>query len=83
MTRTMKKAPDRHKKILAVDDEHKNIKLLQAKPAPEGYVLETATSGKEALDRIKVGIPDLILLDVLMPGMNGYKVARLLKFDAR
>jgi len=81
MARTKKKAPIKHKKILAVDDEHKNIKLLEAKLAPEGYVLETATNGQEALDKVKTSIPDLILLDVLMPGMNGYQVCEKIRSD--
>jgi len=76
----MKKSRN-YKQILAVDDEHKNIKLLEAKLAPEGYVLETATNGQKALDKVKRSLPDLILLDVLMPAMNGYQVARCLKED--
>jgi len=81
MTTTMKISPGRDKKILAVDDEPKNIKLLEAKLAPEGYVLETATNGQEALDKVKASIPDLILLDVLMPGMNGYQVCEKIRSD--
>jgi adenylate cyclase len=82
MARTKKKAPIKHKKILAVDDEHKNIKLLEAKLAPEGYMLETATNGQEALDKVKTSLPDLILLDVLMPGMNGYEVCERIRADS-
>ncbi len=81
MTMKIEKALVQHKKILAVDDEHKNIKLLKAKLAPEGYMLETATNGQEALDKVKTSLPDLILLDVLMPGMNGYGVCERIRSD--
>jgi len=78
----MKKIVGSHKKILAVDDQPKNIKLLEAKLAPEKYIIETATSGQEALDKIKTSIPDLILLDVLMLGMNGYQVCEKIRADS-
>ena len=74
MTTTKSRGPGSQKRILAVDNEPKNVKLLEAKLAPVGYILETALSGKEALDKIKQSVPDLIILDVLMPEMNGYQV---------
>ena len=70
------------KKIFAVDDEPINLKLLEATLVPEGYTLETALSGEEALDKIKSSLPDLILLDVMMPGMNGYEVCKKIRADA-
>jgi class 3 adenylate cyclase len=82
MASKMEKITVRHKKILAVDDEHKNIKLLEAKLAPEGYMLETATNGQEALDKVKTSLPDLILLDVLMPAINGYEVRERIRADS-
>lgn len=69
------------KKILAVDDEPTNLKLLEAVLAPRGYMLEMALSGQEALDKIKTLIPDLVLLDIMMPGMDGYEVCEKIKGD--
>jgi signal transduction histidine kinase len=66
-------------RILIVDDESKNRKLLEVMLAPEGFVLETAESGEEALAMVAMQSPDLILLDVMMPGMDGYEVVRKIK----
>jgi diguanylate cyclase (GGDEF)-like protein/PAS domain S-box-containing protein len=65
--------------VLIVDDELKNRKLLEILLRPEGYLTQTAASGEEALASIAQCAPDLILLDVMMPGMDGYAVANLLK----
>jgi diguanylate cyclase len=67
--------------ILIVDDESQNRRLLQALLGPEGYVLRTAASGEEALATIADDPPDLILLDVMMPGIDGRQVASALKAD--
>ena len=67
--------------ILIVDDESLNRRLLQALLEPEGYVTRTAASGKEALASIADDPPDLILLDVMMPGLNGRQVASAVKAD--
>ncbi len=72
----------RGQEILAVDDEPTNLKLLEAILVPEGYVLKTALSGNEALDEIKSLNPDLILLDVMMPGMDGYQVCKRIRADS-
>jgi CheY-like chemotaxis protein len=69
-------------RILIVDDELRNRKLLEVMLAPEGYLLLTAASAEEALEIVARQPPDLILLDVMMPGMNGYQVAAQLKGDA-
>ena len=66
-------------RILIVDDEPLNVKLLEAKLFPEKYETITAYSGEEALAKITASSPDLILLDVMMPEMNGYEVTRRLK----
>jgi PAS domain S-box-containing protein len=65
--------------ILIVDDEPFNCKLLETLLQPEGYVTVSVASGEEALTSIAVWPPDLILLDVMMPGMDGHEVARTLK----
>ena len=67
--------------ILVVDDEPANRKLLEVLLAPEGYLTTTAASGREALDVISRHPPDLVLLDVMMPGLDGYAVAAALKAD--
>jgi diguanylate cyclase (GGDEF)-like protein/PAS domain S-box-containing protein len=67
--------------ILVVDDEPHNRKLLETLLKPEGYVTFTADSGREALILIAQQPPDLILLDVMMPEMSGFEVARILKAD--
>jgi CheY-like chemotaxis protein len=68
-------------RILVVDDTPQNVKLLDAVLAPRGYVVQTASSGPTALDQIASDAPDLILLDVLMPEMDGYEVCRRLRAD--
>ena len=65
--------------VLIVDDELHNRKLLEALLRPEGYLTQNAASGEEALISIALRAPDLILLDIMMPGMDGYEVANLLK----
>jgi len=65
--------------ILIVDDEIQNRKLLEALLRPEGYVTFSASTGQEALASVALRAPDLILLDVMMPGMDGYETASRLK----
>lgn len=66
-------------RILIVDDERQNRELLEAMLTPEGFVLLTAASGEEALAIVAQQPPDLILLDVMMPRMDGYQVAARIK----
>ena len=65
--------------ILIVDDEALNRRLLAVLLQPEGYSTSSAASGEEALQSVTDNAPDLILLDIMMPGMDGYKVANILK----
>jgi adenylate cyclase len=69
------------KRILVVDDTPHNIKLLEAVLFPRGYQVIPAMSGAEALAKVPTERPDLILCDVLMPGMDGYEVCRRLRAD--
>ena len=69
------------KRILVVDDTPHNIKLLEAVLYPRGYAVIPATSGAEALAQVAAERPDLILCDVVMPGMDGYEVCRRLRAD--
>lgn len=70
-------------RVLLVDDEQRNRMLLEIMLEPEGYALSTARSGDEALAMIARDLPDLVVLDVMMPGMNGYVVAARIKENPR
>ncbi|WP_287129151.1 hybrid sensor histidine kinase/response regulator [Candidatus Cyanaurora vandensis] len=73
---TMMTQPDR---ILVVDDFPDNIALIEAILLQEGYEIDTATSGLEALQKIQAYPPALVMLDVMMPGLNGIETTRRLK----
>ncbi|HUE10907.1 MAG TPA: response regulator [Steroidobacteraceae bacterium] len=68
--------------ILIVDDEIQNRKLLEALLRPEGYLTLGAANGEDALASVAKCPPDLILLDIMMPSMNGYQLAGTLKANA-
>ncbi len=68
-------------RILVVDDTPANVKLLEDLLGFHGYEVEAATSGEEALEAIRERLPDLMLLDVLMPGLSGYDVCRAVRAD--
>jgi signal transduction histidine kinase/DNA-binding response OmpR family regulator len=70
---------EQSQRVLIVDDERANRNLLEAMLLPEGHTLVTASSGEEALGALSINPPDLILLDVMMPGMDGYEVAATIK----
>ena len=70
-----------HARILVVDDDDSIRSLLQQELGDAGYLIEEATNGKEALQCIRQNRPDLIILDVMMPEMNGFDVAAILKND--
>jgi two-component system cell cycle response regulator len=70
-------------RVLVVDDLVPNVKLLSAKLQAEYFDVITASSGPEALDRVAATPPDLILLDVMMPGMDGFEVCRRLKANPK
>lgn len=72
-----------NKKILIVDDEKDIVETLKFMVEAEGFNCITAFDGEEALNLAKSENPDLIILDVMLPKINGYKVCRLLKFDAK
>ena len=68
-------------KILVVDDEPKNVKLLAAMLSRYRFEVLTAYNGQEAIDITRQKLPDIILLDIMMPVMNGYQVVEKLKSD--
>jgi two-component system, cell cycle response regulator len=65
--------------ILCVDDEPANLKLLENILVPRGYEVVSAASGEDALQKIKTRTIDLVLLDLMMPGMDGLQVSRKIK----
>lgn len=68
-------------RVLVVDDILPNVKLLEAKLSSEYYDVLTATNGLEALEKVASQSPDIVLLDVMMPGMDGFEVCRRIKAD--
>jgi diguanylate cyclase (GGDEF)-like protein len=70
-------------RILVVDDVPDNVDILEARLSSRGYQVVTATNGEEALERVGEEPPHLILLDVMMPGLDGHQVARRIKDDAK
>jgi len=70
-------------KILVVDDVPANSQLLSRVLSKQGYAISTAGDGAEALEKAYTLIPDLILLDIMMPGMNGYEVCQALKLNTQ
>jgi len=71
------------KKILIVDDEQDIVESLKFVLEVSGFSCYCAYNGEDGLKMAKELVPDLIILDVMMPKINGYKISRLLKFDAK
>jgi len=74
---------ERFNKILVVDDSTANLQLLVNLLTEQGHTVYPASDGGLALEFVQSTLPDLILLDIKMPGMDGYEVCRRLKADAR
>ncbi|HEV8488272.1 MAG TPA: response regulator [Candidatus Limnocylindrales bacterium] len=68
-------------RVLVVDDVARNVRLLEALLTPEGYDVVTAGSGAEALQRVAEQAPDVVLLDIRMPDIDGYEVCRRIRAD--
>lgn len=71
------------KKILLVDDEPDIISMLKLRLEASGYDVITAADGNIAYDKARSEMPDLVILDLMLPGMDGYQVCRLLKFNEK
>ena len=65
--------------ILVVDDEPDILNLAKLMLEKEGYVVSTASDGEEALQKVEAEMPDIILLDIVMPGKTGLEVCKILK----
>jgi len=70
-------------RVLVVDDILSNVKLLEAKLSAEYFEVVTAFNGEQALARIAAETPDIVLLDVMMPGMDGFEVCRRIKGNSK
>jgi len=70
-------------RVLVVDDIMSNVKLLEAKLTAEYFDVVTAFNGLECLARMAENVPDIVLLDVMMPGMDGFEVCRRIKSDPK
>ena len=71
------------KKILVVDDEVDLVETIRFPLEMEGFQVLVSYNGEDALNQARKESPDLILLDIMLPKLDGYKVCRLLKFDER
>jgi DNA-binding response OmpR family regulator len=71
------------KKILIVDDEQLNLEFFEVMLSKLGFIVEKANDGVEALEKVKRFLPDLILLDNIMPRMSGWEVTKTLKGDEK
>ena len=71
------------KRILIVDDEVQLVEMMKMRLEAAGYEIISAYDGQEGFDKAKKDKPDLIILDLMLPKMDGYKVCGLLKNDAR
>lgn len=71
------------KKILIIEDYNNIVEILTMRLNAMGYEVISAKDGQEGLTLARKKKPDLIVLDVMLPKMNGYKISRLLKFDSR
>ena len=69
--------------VLVVDDLPRNVRLLEALLSPRGFTVTSAGSGEEALSLLRDELPDVVLLDILMPGIDGYEVCRQIRQDPR
>lgn len=67
--------------MLVVDDDPQVLRLLRVNLELEGYDVASATNGQAALDSVAEKVPDLVVCDVMMPGMDGYEVVRRLRKD--
>ncbi len=70
------------KKVLVVDDDPSIVKIVESILTAQGHEVIKASDGEAALQQVKAHSPKLLILDIMMPGMNGYDVCRTLKFDS-
>jgi len=71
------------KRILLVEDEAQLVEMVKMRLEASGYEVISARDGQEALDKARKDNPNLIILDLMLPKIDGYKVCRMLKFDEK
>src|SRR4030042_1558633 len=71
------------KAILVVEDEEDILELVRYNLLREGYLVEGVSSGEEALQAVRSNLPDLVVLDLMLPGLDGLEICRALKGDSR
>ncbi|MCH7680770.1 response regulator [candidate division KSB1 bacterium] len=71
-----------NKKIFTIDDEEPIIKVIKDILEPEGYTIESAINAEEALEKLKSYVPDLILIDFILPGMSGRELAEKIRAES-
>ena len=74
---------ERRKTVLIVDDESIMVSLLQRHVSNAGYDFDVASNGQEALDKINKEPPDIVLLDLMMPGLNGFETCRRIRANEK
>ncbi len=70
-------------KILVIDDEVQLVQMVQIRLEANGYDIVTAYDGEEGIEKVKSENPDLIILDIMMPKMNGFEACKILKNDPK
>lgn len=70
-------------KILIVEDEHMLADMYATKFSMEGFAVEKAADGSQAIERLKTEVPDVMLLDIIMPKLDGFSVLKEIKLDPR
>ncbi len=71
------------KKILLIEDEEELVTMMRMRLQASGYEMISASDGEEGLEKVQEGKPDLILLDIVMPKLDGWSLCRQLKSDAQ
>jgi DNA-binding response OmpR family regulator len=74
---------ERRKKVLIVDDESIMVSVIQRHVSNAGYDFDVASNGQEALDKINKELPDMVLLDLMMPGLNGFETCRRIRANEK
>ena len=74
---------ERRAVVLSVDDDTVSLRIIRNTLEKNGFIVKTADSGEEALKVLSHFVPDILLLDVMMPGLSGYELCHITKRDAR
>ena len=75
--------PNKGPLVVAVDDDSVSLRVIKSTLEKNGYIVKTASSGEEALLVLRDVVPDILILDVMMPGMSGYDLCHITKRDER